>query len=112
MSPEVKLVDEAGHEVELSSYRGHPLPIDLWATWCGLRMGELPLLNRSRKATAGTDLQIIAIDQDSEQGVVATLLKRREYDWQDFHLNPSVTKGLSTSGIPLFVVIDAKGKIV
>jgi thiol-disulfide isomerase/thioredoxin/outer membrane lipoprotein-sorting protein len=112
MSPEIKLVDEAGHEVELSSYRGHPLLIDVWATWCGPCMEELPLLNRIRKATAGTDLKITAIDEDSEPGVAATLLKRREYDWEDFHFNPSVRKGLPTSGIPLLVLIDATGKIV
>ena len=75
-------------------------------------MEELPLLNRIRKATAGTDQKMIAIDEDSEQGVAATLLKRREYDWQDFHFNPSVKKGLPTTGIPLLVVIDANGKIV
>jgi thiol-disulfide isomerase/thioredoxin len=113
MAPEIKLVDHAGREVELSSFRGHPLLIDLWATWCGPCMEELPLLNRIRKATAGTDLKIIAIDEDSEQGVAETLLKRREYDWQDFHFNPSVKKGgLPTTGIPLLVVIDANGKIV
>jgi thiol-disulfide isomerase/thioredoxin len=112
MAPEVKLVTETGNEVELSSYRGHPLLIDLWATWCGPCMGELPLLNRIRKATAGTDLKMIAIDEDSEPGVAVTLLKRRNYDWQDFHFNPGVTKGLPTTAIPLLVLIDATGKIV
>lgn len=112
MAPDLKLVDDAGHEVDLSSYGGHPLLIDLWATWCGPCMEELPLLNRIRKATAGTDLKMIAIDEDSDPGVAATLLKRREYDWQDFHFNPSVRKGLPTAAIPLLVLIDATGKIV
>jgi hypothetical protein len=70
------------------------------------------LLNRIRKATAGTDLRMIVIDEDSYQGVAATLLNRREYDWQDFHFNLSVKKGLPTTGIALLVVIDANGRIV
>jgi hypothetical protein len=55
---------------------------------------------------------MIAIDEDSDQGVAATLLKRGEYDWQDFHFNLSVNKGLPTTGIALLVVIDANGRIV
>jgi hypothetical protein len=55
---------------------------------------------------------MIAIDEDSDQGVAATLLKRREHDRQDFHFNLSVKKGLPTTGIPLLVVIDANGRIV
>jgi thiol-disulfide isomerase/thioredoxin len=112
MAPEIKFVNGAGQQVELKSYRGHPLLIDLWATWCGPCMDELPLLNRIRKATVGTDLKIIATDEDSDSGVAAALLKRRDYDWQDFHFNPSVTKGLPTTAIPLLVLIDATGKIV
>ena len=43
--------------------------------------------------------------------VAAALLKRKGYDWEDFHFNRSVTVGLPTVGIPLLVLIDATGKI-
>jgi thiol-disulfide isomerase/thioredoxin len=112
MAPEVKLMDDAGHEVALSSYRGHPLLIDLWATWCGPCLQELPLLGRIRTATAGTDLKMIAIDEDSKPLVAAALLKRKDYDWEDFHFNRSVTAALPSAGIPLLVLVDASGKIV
>jgi thiol-disulfide isomerase/thioredoxin len=112
MAPDLKLVDNAGHEVALSSYRGHPLLIDLWATWCGPCLQELSLLGRIRTATAGTDLKMIAIDEDSKPLVAADLLKRKNYDWENFHFNRSVTAALPSAGIPLLVLVDASGKIV
>ena len=54
---------------------------------------------------------MIGIDEDSKPLVAAALLKRKGYDWDDFHFNRSVTVGLPTPGIPLLVLIDATGKI-
>ena len=75
-------------------------------------MQELPLLGKIRKATEETDLKMIAIDEDSESHIASTLLKRKGYDWEDFHFNSSVVKGLPTDAIPLLVLIDGTGKIV
>lgn len=106
------LHDPNGNEVTLTKFAGHPLLIDLWATWCGPCINELPMLNRIRKSTSGTDFQMIAIDEDTQAGVAADLLKRRGYDWQDFHFNRTVTQSLPTTGIPLIVLADATGKVV
>lgn len=110
--PAIVFRDGSGHDVPLAKYAGHPLLIDLWATWCGPCVSELPALNRIRKSTEATDLQMIAIDEDAQPNVAAGLLKRRGYDWQDFHFNLAVTKGLPSTGIPLIVLADAAGKIV
>jgi thiol-disulfide isomerase/thioredoxin len=110
--PAIILHDTNGNDVPLAKFTGHPVLIDLWATWCGPCVNELPSLNHIRKSTAGSDLQMIAIDEDTQPGVAADLLKRRGYDWQDFHFNRTVTAGLPSTGIPLIVLADATGRIV
>lgn len=110
--PPIVLHDASGNEVALGRYLGHPLLIDVWATWCGPCLNELPDLGRIRKSTMQTDLKIIAIDEDSKAGIAPDLLKRRGYDWDDFHFNKTVTSQLPTTGIPLTVLVDAKGIIV
>ena len=70
------------------------------------------MLDRLHKSTAQTDLKIIGIDEDSKPGAAPDFLKRREYDWEDFHFNKSVISQLLTSGVSLIVLVDLEGTIV
>jgi thiol-disulfide isomerase/thioredoxin len=110
--PDVRLHDSTGAEVAVSRYRGHPLLIDVWATWCGPCMNDLTALGNIRASTAATDLQIIGIDEDYKSDDARALLKKRGYDWQDFHLNRKTEKQLSLVGVPLVVLTDAAGTVV
>jgi len=110
--PVIVFHDNDGNDIPLTRYAGRPLLIDLWATWCGPCISELPILDRIRKSTEKTHLQMIAIDEDTQPGIAASLLKRRGYDWQDFHFNHTVSQGLPTTGVPLIVLADGTGKIV
>ncbi len=110
--PPIVLHDAAGNEVSLHQYLGHPLLIDLWATWCAPCLSTLPDLARIRRSTAQTDLKLIAIDEDDNPAIAPQLLKRRGYDWDDFHFNKNVTTQLPTPGIPLMVLVDAQGTIL
>jgi len=111
--PQVVLRDAAGAEVPLSRFRGHPLLIDIWATWCGPCMNDLPALGKIRSSTAATDLQIIGIDEDYKPATALNLLKQRGYDWPNFHLTAAAQKQLSVvEGVPLVILTDATGKIV
>lgn len=110
--PAIVLHDTNGADVPLAKFAGHPLLIDFWATWCGPCVTELPALDHIRKSTAGSDLQMIGVDEDTQPGVAADLLKRRAYEWQDFHYDRNITRALPTTGIPLIVLADATGKIV
>lgn len=109
--PNITLKDAAGKEVALSSFRGHPILISLWATWCFPCMEELPMLDHIRKSTAGTDLQMISIDEDYRPEDAANLLRRRGYTWQDFAFNKDVAGTLDSGAIPQLVLADASGTI-
>jgi len=109
--PDITLKDADGKEVSFSRYRGHPLLIDVWATWCGPCLSEMPALEHLRKSTSGTDLQIVAVDQDLHSADASAFLKGRGYDWPDFAYTVPFTKALSLGGLPLMVLVDAQGTI-
>ncbi|NIF27296.1 TlpA family protein disulfide reductase [Pantoea sp. Tr-811] len=46
--PEVSLRNATGQSVELHSYRGKPLVINLWATWCPPCRREMPVLQQAQ----------------------------------------------------------------
>jgi thiol-disulfide isomerase/thioredoxin len=110
--PDITLHAPDGTEVNLSSYRGHPLLIDVWATWCAPCLSEMPALNHIRVSTSGTDLRMIGIDEDLHSVDAQALLKERGYIWQDFPYTHEAVKALGVSGIPLIVLTNAEGTIV
>jgi thiol-disulfide isomerase/thioredoxin len=60
--PDTVFKDAEGEDVTLSEFRGSPLLVNLWATWCAPCVKELPTLDR---LAAGKGVRVIAISQDS-----------------------------------------------
>jgi thiol-disulfide isomerase/thioredoxin len=53
-----------GGELSLADYRGRPLLLNFWATWCPPCVRELPLLDRFQRAQAGRGWQVIGLAVD------------------------------------------------
>ncbi len=61
--PDFTLRDASGKTVELASFKGRPLLINLWATWCAPCVAELPMLNQLAKEREG-QMKVLTISQD------------------------------------------------
>ena len=113
MAPDVTFAGQDGKKIDLSSYRGKPVLIDFWATWCGPCLLSMPALNRIYSETKGKGLQVISFDQSTAADDAAIYLKRHHYGWTNYHdEEKAVYKVLKGDGIPLVVLIDSQGKIV
>jgi thiol-disulfide isomerase/thioredoxin len=74
-----------GKEIALSSYRGRPLLIDLWATWCAPCLAALPSLNNIYTEFKDRRLKVISFDQDGDAAHASKYLARHRYEWMNFH---------------------------
>src|SRR5262245_43587984 len=54
MLPDIKLADRDGKMRQLSEWKGKPLMVNYWATWCAPCRREIPLLNELRTSRAAT----------------------------------------------------------
>ena len=106
-----------GGEMGLADFKGVPVLVNLWATWCGPCVKELPTLDRLAQAHAVEgELGVVAISQDSapHKSVVAFLNyhKIRELGaYQDPDMSLAGALGPDVV-LPTSILIDAEGREV
>lgn len=88
--PEMVLRDANGKSVQLSSYQGGPLVINLWATWCPPCRREMPVLQKAQ--TQNQDVTFLFVNQGESMQSVSTFLE---------------TQGLSLNN----VLFDSSGQL-
>ena len=62
--PEIRLPDTDGTLRRLADWKGHPLVVNFWATWCEPCRREIPLLRTLRREHAVDGLEIVGIAVD------------------------------------------------
>ena len=68
-APEIAFLTRDGRPRHLADFRGRFVLVNLWATWCGPCVGEMPSLDRAQQKF-GDRLQILAISEDRGGGAV------------------------------------------
>lgn len=107
------LPDMAGVEKTMSQWRGRPLVINFWATWCPPCVKEMPDLNRLAQAHPSAQFLGIAIDTAEN---VAEFVKKVPVSYPIFvagHTGIGLVRelGNSAGGLPFTVLVQAKGEL-
>jgi cytochrome c biogenesis protein CcmG/thiol:disulfide interchange protein DsbE len=112
-APNVTVAGKDGKSIALADYRGKPLLIDFWATWCGPCLISMPALKRIYTEGKAKGLAVVSIDENNTADDGPVYFTRHHYSWPNFHDEDKAVLGaLQGDGIPLTVLIDAQGKIV
>ena len=65
-APDYGFVNADGQPVKLTDFKGKVVVMNVWATWCGPCVEEMPTLARLQAAYAGKPVEVVAISIDSE----------------------------------------------
>lgn len=117
MAPDFELKDENGKVYRLSDFRGKNLYIDVWATWCGPCVGEIPYFEKKHQQYKDAkDLEFISISVDVNRTAWKKKLGEDKPGWRQFIVDKGTKSDLNTkygiNGIPRFMLIDKEGKII
>jgi len=113
-APDFVLKDIHGKAVSLSQFKGKPILINFWATWCGPCKEELPSMQRLHDASKSNgDIQILAISIDR-----FNIEKVNQYA-RDLNLTFPILldpdriarKPYFVRGLPTSYLVDADGKL-
>ena len=64
--PDLKIIDAQGYQQLLEQYRGKPLLVTFWATWCEPCRDEYPMLNQLAKEYAAKGLNVVGVNLDDD----------------------------------------------
>jgi thiol-disulfide isomerase/thioredoxin len=64
------IIDIQGYLKVLEQYRGKPLLVTFWATWCEPCRDEYPMINELAKEYAPKGLQVLGVDDDEEGDLI------------------------------------------
>ncbi|GAB0112744.1 TlpA disulfide reductase family protein [Acidisoma sp. C75] len=110
--PPIRFVTGDGALRSLGDYRGQGLVLNLWATWCGPCVAELPTLDRLAPMVAPDGILVLPISSDA--GGAATV--RAFYDGHGIDHLPVLTdpdgailSAWNIPGIPTTVIFDRGG---
>ncbi len=111
--PPLKLKSPDGKVTSIETFRGKPVILDFWATWCDPCVASMPKLAEIYNQGREKGLVFISVDQDEDASKAADFLAKKGYAWPDFHDGDGeIEKLMGSSGIPRTVIVDAKGEIV
>lgn len=115
-APSLKLHDLKGVPHTLEDYRGKPVLLNFWATWCVPCAAEMPLLSEMQKQYQGKVVFIAAsIDDEDVKPQVEAFIKKHQGEALTVMMGATLDSlddfGVN-QGMPGTVFLDAEGKIV
>ena len=105
------MTDRDGNNKNLSDFKGKPIYIDFWATWCGPCIQESPYFDTLSKDYPG--VTFLAMSTDTNRKAWLSYISSHEKNAPQFNTVDNVIREKwGIFYIPRFVVIDKNFKIV
>ena len=113
-----------GGTKSLASFKGKYVYIDVWATWCGPCIQQIPYLKKLEDSYKNKNIEFVSISTDESRRNGGSW-EAAEKKWRDFvkakqmggiqlwsGKDFSFQKAYKINGIPRFILVDPKGNIV
>ncbi|PTQ07881.1 thiol:disulfide interchange protein [Sphingomonas oleivorans] len=111
-APDAAFADGDEAPVTIASFKGKPLLVNLWATWCAPCVAEMPTLDALAEREAGR-MGLIVVSQDMEgRRAVSPFFAKAKFR----NLKPYLDKenglmlALKADTLPMTILYDAEGR--
>jgi thiol-disulfide isomerase/thioredoxin len=118
VSPEFSYETVSGKTVSLSDLKGKYVYIDVWATWCGPCIKQIPYLRKLEERYHNKNVVFVSISVDKEEvkDTWRQFVKDKELGglqlFADKSFDSDFMNAYAINSIPRFILIDPDGKII
>lgn len=99
-------------QLDIESFRGRPLLMTFWASWCGPCRQELPELQELAVELADEGLALAAINIDQSAVMGARFLQKYNIDIPTYRMDKATLTALGLGAIPTNILLDREGRPV
>ena len=110
--PDMALRNANGESVQLSSYKGGPLVINLWATWCPPCRREMPVLQNAQHQHE--DVTFLFVNQGESMQSVSTFLETQGLNLSNvlFDSGGQLGQKVGSMALPTTLFYNAEGRLL
>jgi thiol-disulfide isomerase/thioredoxin len=112
-APDLAFAGGDGKTLTLADFRGRVVLLNLWATWCGPCVEEMPALDRLQARLGGPDFAVVALSVDRQgRSLVEPFLARLGVKNLAMYLDSgnAAMRALKIRGLPTTVLFDRDGR--
>lgn len=103
------ILDKDGREMILAAFRGKPVLINFWATWCPPCVAELPALDRAASKLAGiVNILLVSVDRGGSKKALPFLEDRGiSHPYLGFDAQGALSREMGVRGLPTSFFLSA-----
>ncbi len=113
MLRDVRMQGLSGRPKLLSEFRGKPLLINVWASWCGPCLQEMPSLERLAQKYGGKQFHVIGVSTDDYPAKANGFLKAHKITFANYIDHDLVLENMfGANQLPLTLLVDSRGMLL
>src|ERR1700679_2690325 len=115
VAPGFTLATLDGKKVSLSDYKGRPVLVNFWATWCAPCKVEMPWFEEFQKQYAAQGFEILGLTDDADAGneAIAKVVKKSGVPYPFLLTSEKVQKAYGgLDYLPVSFYVDRNGVVV
>jgi peroxiredoxin len=107
-APDFSLVDLDGKTHRLESYRGQPVVLNFWASWCGPCVSEIPAF--SKFSQEHPEVPVLGLSTDRTRAAAQGAVDRLGIPYPVL-MAGRIASVYDISTLPTTIVVDAEGRV-
>lgn len=110
--PQFTLQNVAGEAVNLQSFKGKKVFVNLWATWCPPCRREMPSIQRLSQQVDPAKVAFVMLSLDDDFNKAKSFVQSKKLDLPIYYPGENLPELFNVPGIPVTFIFDERGQLI